>query len=78
MSGKPEEEELGGWSTSRVLEWVIVGAVSFPLMAGFVALGTAVVAGRSLRDLARVVWSWVPGREPEPLPAVPIRRSDAA
>ena len=62
-----------------MLEWVIVGAVSFPLVAGFVALGTAVVAGRSLRDLARAVWAWVPGREVAPAAApLPVRRSDAA
>ena len=73
-----DEDDSSGWSTTRVLEWVIVGAGAFPLMAGVVARGTAVVAGRSLRELARVVWAWVPGREATPLPIATSRRSDAA
>ena len=73
-----QEDAGGGWTTTRMLEWVIVGAVSFPLVAGFVALGTAVVAGRSLRDLARAFWAWVPGRAAAPLEPLPVRRSDAA
>lgn len=74
-----EYEDRAGWTTTRMLEWVIVGAVSFPLVAGFVALGTAVVAGRSLRELARVVWGWVPGRDATPpAPDMPAHHSDAA
>ena len=78
MGGMDEEDSAGGWTVSRVMEWVIVGAVSLPLVAGFVALGTAVVAGRSLRELARTVWGWVPGREAAPVPTIQGRRSDAA
>ena len=74
-----EEDERAGWTTTRVLEWVVVGAVSLPLMAGFVALGTAVVAARSLRELARTVWGWVPERETATtVPASTRRHSNAA
>ena len=73
-----EEDGRSGRTTTRVLEWVIVGAVSFPLVAGFVALGTAVVAGRSLRGLARAVWARVPGRDSLIAENLPARHSDAA
>ena len=56
------DEVEGGWSPGRVLEWLVVGAVSVPVVAGFVVLGAAVVAGRSARDLVRVAWGWLPGR----------------
>ena len=35
------------------------GAVSVPVVVGFVALGAAVVALRSARDAAREVSTWV-------------------
>jgi hypothetical protein len=43
-----------------MLPRVAVGAVSIPVVAGFVALGTAVVVVRSARELAREAWSHVP------------------
>lgn len=43
----------------RVLSLIAGGAVSVPVVAGFVALGAAVVALRSARDAAREVSGWL-------------------
>jgi len=37
-----------------------MGAVSVPVVLGFVALGAGVIVVRSLRDVAREAWAHVP------------------
>jgi hypothetical protein len=64
-----EEEREGAW---QAVPRIAGGALSIPVVLGFVALGTAVVVGRSLRDGVRQVWTWstawrTPRRE-EPVP----------
>jgi hypothetical protein len=44
-------EEEGGWG---MIPRLAGGAVSVPLVMGFVALGAVVLVGRSLRDVVRV------------------------
>ncbi len=44
--------ESGSWW--RVLPRVAAGIVSVPVVLAFVALGTVVIVGRSVRDVARV------------------------
>ena len=73
-----DDERERGWDATRVVEWVIVGAVSVPVVAGFVTLGAAVVAARTMRDLARTAWTWVPGRDAGASDAVAGVRSNAA
>jgi hypothetical protein len=43
----------------RVVSLIAGGAVSVPVVVGFVALGAAVVALRSARDAAREVSGWL-------------------
>jgi hypothetical protein len=40
--------------------------IALPVAAGFVVLGATVLVARSLRELVRGTWSWVPGRRPSP------------
>ena len=42
---------LGG-EVLRLLSWLVGAAITLPVVAGFVALGTAVLVGRSLRLVA--------------------------
>lgn len=72
-----EDERERGWDATRILEWVIVGAVSVPVVAGFVTLGAAVVVARSVRELARTVWTWMPGRDAAGAPADGVRSNAA-
>ena len=56
---------LGG-EVLRLLSWLVGAAITLPVVAGFVALGTAVLVGRSLRLVAgatRRQWSPL-GRSP--------------
>jgi hypothetical protein len=43
-----------------------MGAISVPVVVGFVALGAAVVVIRSLRDVARETWARVPAWRTSP------------
>ncbi len=70
MAGVEEEEREGAW---EAVPRIASGALSVPVVLGFVALGTMVVVGRSLRDGVRQLWTWgtarrAPRRE-EPVPA---------
>jgi len=60
------------WRPWHVLPRLAGGAVSVPVVVGFVALGAAVLAVRSVRDLALEGWAWLPGRR-----ASPRRESDS-
>jgi hypothetical protein len=61
--------EVGwAWGVWRVLPRVAAGAVSLPVVAGFVALGGAVLAVRSIRDVARETWARLPLRRVTPPP----------
>jgi len=42
-----------GWRPWRVVPRIAAGAISVPVVVGFVALGAVVVVVRSLRDGAR-------------------------
>jgi len=55
MAGMEEEERAGAW---EAVPRIATGALSVPVVLGFVALGTVVVVGRSLRDGVRQLWSW--------------------
>jgi hypothetical protein len=39
------------------------------VVVGFVALGAAVLMARSVRDVTREAWSWLPGRRAAPPPS---------
>jgi hypothetical protein len=52
--------EVDGWRPWRVIPWIAGGAVSVPIVAGFVLLGAAVVLARSLRDAVRETWALLP------------------
>jgi len=58
--------ERDGWPAWRMVSRVASGAVSVPVVVGFVALGMVVVVARSLRDVARDAWTHLPGRTREP------------
>jgi len=49
-----------GWRPWRVVPRIAAGAISVPVVVGFVALGAVVVVVRSLRDVARDTWARVP------------------
>ena len=49
-----------GWGPLSVLPRVAGGAVSIPVVAGFVVLGAVVIVVRSARELAREAWSSLP------------------
>ncbi len=68
-----------GWRPWDVVPWVAGGAVSVPVVVGFVALGAAVLLVRSVREVAREAWGWIPMRRSAPLDLVLEQRdSDAA
>lgn len=74
MAGVEEEERAGAWeAVPRIATGVATGALSVPVVLGFVALGTVVVVGRSLRDGVRQLWTWGTAwraqRHEEPVPA---------
>jgi hypothetical protein len=49
-----------GWRPWQVVPRIAAGAISVPVVVGFVALGAVVVLVRSLRDVARDTWAHVP------------------
>jgi hypothetical protein len=49
-----------GWRPWHAVPRLAVGAISVPVVVGFVALGAAVLVIRSVRDAARDTWSRVP------------------
>lgn len=48
------------WRPWTVIPRVAGGALSVPVVIGFVALGAAVLIGRSLREVVREGWALVP------------------
>jgi hypothetical protein len=70
MVGAEDESGASAWEAVPRLAG---GALSVPVVLGFVALGTAVVVGRSVRDGVRQLWvwgvSWRAPRREEPVPA---------
>ena len=46
-----------GWGPVSMLPRVASGAVSIPVVVGYVVLGAVVIVVRSARDLARETWS---------------------
>ena len=80
-------DDENGWRPWRVVSYLVGGAVSLPVVAGFVVLGAGVVMARSMRDIVREAWMRLPTRaRPEvtpsvvsqtsPAPVVPIARRD--
>jgi hypothetical protein len=80
-------DDENGWRPWRVVSYLVGGAVSLPVVAGFVMLGAGVVVARSMRDIVREAWTRLPMRaRPEPVepvvshalpaPVVPIARRD--
>ena len=80
-------DDESGWRAWRVVSYLVGGAVSFPVVAGFVMLGAGVVVARSMRDMMREAWARLPMRvRPEPVerlvthailaPVVPFARRD--
>jgi len=49
-----------GWRPWEAVPRIAAGAISVPVVVGFVALGAAVIVFRSLRDVARGTWARVP------------------
>ena len=49
-----------GWRPWQAVPRIAAGAISVPVVVGFVALGAAVIVIRSLRDVARGTWARVP------------------
>jgi len=66
-----------GWRPWQVIPWLAGGALSVPVVVGFVMLGAAVLVGRSVREVAREAWTWRPLRRALLL-GVEERDSDAA
>ena len=80
-------DDESGWRPWRVVSYLVGGAVSLPVVAGFVVLGAGVVMARSVRDIMREAWTRLPMRarsdavEPvvaraTPAAVVPITRRD--
>ena len=67
-----------GWRPWRVVPRLAVGAISVPIVVGFVALGATVLVVRSLRDVARETWARVPFRRSGSGPPREDSNSDAA
>jgi len=55
-----------GWRPWETVPRIAIGALSVPVVVGFVALGAVVIVGRSLREVARETWSRVPVRRVPP------------
>jgi hypothetical protein len=55
-----------GWRPWQVVPRIAAGAISVPVVVGFVTLGAVVVLVRSLRDVARDTWAVVPGWRSHP------------
>lgn len=63
------------WRSWGALPRLAGSAMTVPVVIGFVALGAAVLVGRTLRVAARETWARLPGRRAEPDGR---RESDAA
>ena len=72
-----DEGDEDGWRPWQVIPRLAAAALSVPFVVGFVALGAGVLVGRSVRELAREVWTWRPVRRALLL-GVEERDSDAA
>jgi hypothetical protein len=59
-------EDGDGWHPWGIVSWVAGGAVSVPLVVGFVTMGAAVLAARTVRDAAREAWGWLAVRRQAP------------
>ena len=66
-----------GWRSWQLIPRVAGGAVSVPVVVGFVVLGAAVLVGRSLREVAREAWIRLVVRRAD-VPVVERRDSNAA
>ena len=55
-----------GWGPWELIPRVAGGAVSVPVVVGFVALGAAVLVGRSVRGVIRESWALVPSWRSSP------------
>jgi hypothetical protein len=51
---------VNGWGPMGLLPRVAGGAMSIPVVAGFVVLGAVVIVVRSARELVRETWSHLP------------------
>ena len=51
-----------GWRPWQLIPRLAAGAISVPVVVGFVALGAALIVARSLREMARETWARVPSR----------------
>lgn len=51
---------VNGWGPLGMLPRAVGGAMSIPVVAGFVVLGAVVIVARSARELARETWSHLP------------------
>jgi len=51
-----------GWRPWQLIPRLAAGAISVPVVVGFVALGAAVILARSLREMARETWARMPSR----------------
>ena len=49
-----------GWGSLGMLPRVAGGAMSIPVVAGYVVMGAVVIVVRSARELARETWSYLP------------------
>jgi len=58
------EEGGDGWGPWRVLPRLMVVAVAVPVVMGFVALVAVVFVIRSMREVMRETWAFVPGWRP--------------
>ena len=73
-----DEGRTGAWEAVPRLAG---GALSIPVVLGFVVLGASVVVGRSMRDGVRQVWAWGAGwraprrQEPAPEAETPVADS---
>ena len=52
--------DRNGWRPWNVVPRLALGAISVPVVVGFVALGAAVIVARSVRGVARETWARVP------------------
>src|SRR5262249_41122940 len=59
--GRMARDAGDGWRPWEAVPRIAAGAISVPVVVGFVALGAAVIVFRSLRDVARGAWARVPG-----------------
>jgi hypothetical protein len=51
-----------GWLPWQAVPRIVAGAITVPVVVGFVALGAVVVVARSVRDMVREAWARVPAR----------------